>query len=716
VHPNIAQLHDGGVADDGTPYFVLEYVDGRPLDEYCDAGHLTIEERIRLFLSACRAVEYAHQNLIVHRDVKPGNMLVTPRGELKLLDFGIARFVSETGEGQPSELTSAARPVTPGFASPEQIRGDTVTTASDVYSLGVVLHRLVVGVSPFDGSEAPGDSFHAPVNPVARYRASRYAAARIAADRGTTPTALARLLSSDLGAMLTKAIDALPSRRYATAGELATDLERWLAHEPVVARAPSAFYRARKFVRRNRLAVAASVLVAGALATAAITATVQARRIAAERDRAQLAAAQATAFEQVVQSANPMADGRRDATVSEALTWAVTQLDAARYPPPVDAAVRNAIGVTFFNQGRYDEAAPLIRSAYETRRRLYPFLHADLAESLHWMGQIHAYRFGFETDSGRQYLERGLQMRLATLGPDELPLAESFMAVADVLREDSTGAPERVVHPTRGPLDASQLLETALVIYRKANPRGANVATVLNRLGGLALGRGDSGRAERYHLEALALRESLYTRPHPLLGESLYNVAQLRAGRGEFAAAESLYRRSLSIAQATLGTHERVGSVQLALAITLDSLHRTDEARANYVDAVATYTKALGPDDAWTAIALGYLGAFELDHGQPEGAIDHLQRAMAINEAQHGAASWYAAASRGLTGYALAKTGHRAEGIAMLRRSVDDLVKSLGPDHNRVRVMRDRLAEIDRSSLDLNRGRANRPRGNDTRR
>jgi tetratricopeptide (TPR) repeat protein len=328
------------------------------------------------------------------------------------------------------------------------------------------------------------------------------------------------------------------------------------------------------------------------------------------------------------------------------------------------------------------------------------------------MGQVHAYRF--DADSGRHYLEQGLQMRLATLGPDELPIAESLMAVADVLGQDSTGAPERVLHPTRGALDAAQLLETALVIHRTANQRGADVANVLNRLGVLALERGDSARAERHHVEALALRESLYTRPHPLLGESLYNVAQLRAGRKEFVAAEALYRRALGISQATLGTHERVGSVQLGLAITLDSLHRTDEAGAGYRAALATYTKALGPDDAWTAIALGYLGAFELDHGRPRDALEHLRRAMTINEARHGADSWYAASSRGLTGYALAKTGQRAEGIALLQRSINDLVKSLGANHARVRIMRDRLAEIDPSSPDLKRGRATRPRSNDT--
>jgi eukaryotic-like serine/threonine-protein kinase len=692
VHPNIAQLYDGGVADDGTPYFVLELVDGRPLDEFCDRGRLTVFARVRLFLDACRAVEYAHQNLVVHRDLKPSNMLVTTRGELKLVDFGIARVVPESGEGAPSELTSAARVLTPGYASPEQLRGDPITTASDVYSLGVVLHRLLTGVSPFDAATTLAHD--ASPDPVARFRSTEGRGMQVAADRQISPAALTRLLAGDLGAILMKAIDPEPSRRYANAGELGADLERWLGHEPVMARSPSTLYRTRKFVRRNRFVVAAVTLVLGALGFAAVTATAQARRIAVERDRARLEAAKATAFAEVVQSANPLADGRRDASVSEALTWAVTQLDASRYPVSVDAAVRTAIGVTFFNQGRYAEAAPLIRSAYEARRRLFPRPHADLAESLHWMGQIHA--FHLDVDSGRSYLEQGLRMRVETLGPDELPNAESSMALADLLGEGDDGAPETIVHPTLGRVDAEGLLQSALAIYRRADSSRAHVANALGRLGVLAQQRGNLGLAEEYHGQALALRDSVYVRPHPLLGESLYNVAQLRAARGEYAAAESLYRRSLQIAQATLGTHERVASVELALAIALDSLDRVEEAGAIYRQAVTTYERALGPNDPWTGIAYGYLGTFEMARGRPDSALVHFRRALAINDARYGTTSWYAASSRGMVGWAMAQSGRRGEGLALLQRAIGELSGALGSEHERVQAMQRRRTELER--------------------
>ena len=226
-HPHIARLLDGGVTEDGLPWFAMEYVEGQPIDAYCDARGLTIEQRLKLFLDVCGAVQYAHRNLVIHRDLKPSNILVTSDGSLKLLDFGIARLLAPGHEVTAEFPVSGVRLMTPAYASPEQIRGESVTTASDVYALGVLLYELLTGSHPF---RTPG---------VETAELQR----RVLEERPARPSAVATLspnrvgrLRGDLDAIVLKALEKSPERRYATAEQLATDVQRHLASRPVAAR------------------------------------------------------------------------------------------------------------------------------------------------------------------------------------------------------------------------------------------------------------------------------------------------------------------------------------------------------------------------------------------------------------------------------------------------------------------------------------------------
>ena len=297
-HPNIARLLDGGSADDGVPYLVMELIEGTPLDEHCDANRLSITDRLKLFLQVCSAVQYAHQRLVIHRDVKPGNILVTKNGIPKLLDFGIAKIL-DPADGSKTTLD---RPLTPEYASPEQIRGEAITTASDVYSLGVVLYQLLTGRSPYPGKTSTAHELARaicetdpgrPSSVVIRDRVARSgedgtcaSPQEISAPREGTPARLRRRLAGDLDAIVLKALRKEPQLRYSSVEQFAEDIRRHLEGLPVAATKGSWSYRARKFATRHKAGVAATAAVVVALAVG-IALTVREARIA--RSQAQIA-------------------------------------------------------------------------------------------------------------------------------------------------------------------------------------------------------------------------------------------------------------------------------------------------------------------------------------------------------------------------------------------------------------------------------------------
>ncbi len=295
-HPGIARLIDGGTTDDGLPFFVLEYVEGEPIDAWCDTRKLGVRARLELFRKVCAAVAFAHQSLIVHRDLKPGNILVTEEGEPKLLDFGLATFLGPDPRESRDQTVSAAKLLTPGYASPEQVRGERITTATDVYSLGVLLYALLSGRRPY---EAPEDSPEELARVVCGQDPERPSAEalrpmegpptgeELAARRGTSLRGLARQLEGDLDTIVLKALRKEPARRYASVERLSEDIRRHLDGRPVTARTDSFWYRNGKFLRRNRLAVMAVGFVGIALLAGAATTAWQARLANAQRARAE---------------------------------------------------------------------------------------------------------------------------------------------------------------------------------------------------------------------------------------------------------------------------------------------------------------------------------------------------------------------------------------------------------------------------------------------
>jgi serine/threonine protein kinase len=291
-HPNIAQLIDAGVSDAGQPYLVLEHVDGLRIDRWCDARGLGVEARVRLFLDVLSAVAHAHANLVVHRDLKPSNVMVGEDGRVKLLDFGIAKLVGPEPGDATAFTGTGARLMTPQYAAPEQLTGEDVTTATDVYALGVLLYVLLTGRHPSGGeTSSPAELVRAivdtePPRPSEAVRDEPPGSDAPAAHRGTTPRGLSSALRGDLDNVVTKALKKRPAERYASAEGLADDLRRYLDRRPVRARKDSLSYRARKFAARNRLALSAGALAVAALVAASVYGLTQAARAAGQRDRA----------------------------------------------------------------------------------------------------------------------------------------------------------------------------------------------------------------------------------------------------------------------------------------------------------------------------------------------------------------------------------------------------------------------------------------------
>ncbi|GAB5534900.1 MAG: hypothetical protein Rubg2KO_11490 [Rubricoccaceae bacterium] len=487
-HPGIARLIDGGLAEGDRPYFAMEAVEGKRIDRYCDSRQLDVRARLRLFGQVCEAVHHAHQRLVVHRDLKPSNIFVTDverAPTVKLLDFGIARLIEDASWLAPTSGSSAetrTRLLTPEYAAPEQISGGEISTATDVYSLGVVLYELLTGQRPFALADlAPGEVVRTvcetepppPSTAVSRVASSSgdgvaLAPESIGHDRSTEPDTLARRLRGDLDTICLKALSRDPAQRYASAEAFFDDIQRHLNGVPVRARPASTGYRVRKFVSRHRAGVLASTVAVVALVASLVAMTVLANRAAVERDRAQAEAAKAEQVSDFLQTLlSPMesfqsgiSTGDSSLTIAEVVRRASASLDAdLTDQPEVQATAHRTLGSAFLGLGLLDESEGHLRAALALRDSVFADEpHPDRIQSL-------------------EDLSFFLISRSDSLRDDEWAAADSLMRVAVTLTRErfGTGSLElaesylglvyRTPFLLRG-AGATALLDEAYVIWR----------------------------------------------------------------------------------------------------------------------------------------------------------------------------------------------------------------------------------------------------------
>lgn len=637
-HPNIAQLITGGATHDGRPYFVMEYVEGLPIDQYCDRRRLTIGERLDLFLKVCDAVQHAHQAMVVHRDLKPGNVLVTQEGEPKLLDFGIGKILSlgtVSGQGIGAYTPTQTMAFTPEYASPEQMRGEPVSAASDVYALGVLLCVLLTGRHPFSETTltleelehavretpAPKPSAIAVRNPAAARggdAATLADAMTRAARRSTDPTRLARRIAGDLDHIVLKALRKERGWRYPLVSAFADDIRRHLDGRPVAARGDALTYRAGKFVRRHSWAVATASVILAALTTTTSVTLRSSRRVTEERDRA----LEVKSF--LLESFGAAAPDRTGAPVAarQLLDAQVAQLDVAYADRPVLLAeMMEVVGEAYDRLGLYAEAEPLVRRALDLRRRAQGETHPHAAVTLGLLGWI-SYERGKSAEAD-SLLRRAVEiLRLA--GPDyQLALSRAQNDLGVVL--DRSGARDEAVGLYREALATrTRLLGSG---HRAVGITANNLAAALYR-------KQEYEDAVRVQEQALrALRASVGPdHQRSIIAQS--NLAAMKMAAGQLASAEQEYRDLLERQRRLQGAAHPVTAHMLnSLAMVLNRNERFDEAERFGREALGIREAALGkthPDVATTLIALGDAAAGQERRTE---ALAFYDRALAIRRA-----------------------------------------------------------------------------------
>lgn len=718
-HPSIARLIDGGATDDGRPYLVMEHVDGTSIDRFCDEHRLDLASRLHLFRRVCAAVAFAHQNLVVHRDLKPANILVTGKGEPKLLDFGVAKLLEdEAASWEAAPTFSRPAPLTPRYASPEQQRGGVITTASDVYSLGVVLYELLTGVSPFPAASDAG----AP--PPRASDAAASVPAEVAARRREAPQGLSRRLRGDLDSLLLTALEPERERRYPSAEALGEEIDRFLGGHPLVARGHRFADRCFKFLKRHRIAAGASAAALAVLVAFLLTLLAQRRQVLAQQGRAEEVS---DFLVDLFALPDPTRSRGESVTARELLDRGAGRIPAALASQPAAAAeLARTMGHSYRNLGLLAEAEPLLDRAVELARLAHGDGHPRVAAALQERADLAATRGQLER-AERLTLE-ALSIRRRNRSGQSGDVVESLTRLARVQALD-------------GRLDdARSSYEEALRLARELGD-GARLAAVQQRFGGLLARLGDDGTAEAMVREAVAiliglhgplhpevalarndlallvrehdaevalalLREAeagqrqLFSDPHPDLATTLHNLGWVLADLGRYDEAQSALQSSLALAKRVyLGEHPRIARTLTLLARVAFDRGRLDEAISLDREALAMAERVLDDDHLDLAEIRSSLGRALASHGELAEAEGLFRRALGTYRRQLGERGEPVAST--LNNLAdIAQTRGDLVAAELLYAEALDVLRAIGDDSPRLAAVLHNLASLLRARGD----------------
>ena len=669
-HPAIARLLDGGRSESGEPYFVLELVDGTPITEWCEERGASLEEKLRLVIEVCEAVDHAHRNLVVHRDLKPANILVDRAGRPKLLDFGIAKLIApETGGPLEERLVEDTRLFTPSYAAPEQILGQSVTTATDIYSLGVLLFELLTGEKPHLRAssflpdlarEIDGEVLERPSDRLRRSAPSE-----------------ARRLVGDLDTIVAKALHREPDRRYASAAALAEDLRRHLSGHPVAARPDSFAYRGGRFVRRHRWAVAAALLVAASLVTGLAASLWQARIARAEARRAERVRG---FLVEIFREADPSRTRGATITAREILETGAARVERElANEPAVSAELLEAISEVQLSLGLFEAAEQRAAASLALRRRLYGPDALETAASRITLAQAMLERG--DHAAARRELEAG---RPAVEGEDESEQADRWNKAYSVLLA-SEGQINAAIAVTRRRLEMAEAAE---------GPESLRAARWrLGLMGQLA----DSSRIPAATALALPALEALERTPgaSPVeISEARVEVAEVLGLAGRKEESVRLMASGVALARQTLGpSHPVVAFDEIKYGFGLIDLRRFDEAELVLSDAVSIL-QPLGHYEA--GAALRYLGIADLQRGRFAEAERRFAAAEEAFRPHLGPDHPYPIAARASRGEALLRQGRLAEAEDLLRGMLPRLEAGEGWQPRLLRLVLRDLGEVRR--------------------
>lgn len=682
-HPNIATLLDGGLTPDGQPYIAMEYVDGVPLTTYAAQHRLTVRQRIGLLLQVCAAVQHAHQNFVVHRDLKPGNILVTGDGAVKLLDFGIARLMrdSEGLEMLPA-TQGGALAFTPDYASPEQVRGMPVAASSDIYALGVIASELLCGHRPFS---LDGQLFAEWQTILTQAPAPAPSSLVRDADAAAFSTSAARLrrdLTGDLDAIVLQALRKEPERRYGTVDQFARDLQRHLDGLPVSAQRDSLGYRAGKFLRRRRLEVGALVLVGSSLVGGIVATTRQVQRVELERAKLE----QVNSFlTNMFSSVEPELNGP-EVTVATALSQAARRIGEDSLAPELEAQIRHTLGQTYYAISAYDSADVHIRRAWTLRQQLFGDFDQRTSMSLSYVVAVAEARGQFAEAESLATLMVERQRRMPRDQYSATELATSLDNLARTIEQ-------------QGRLDDALAVKLESIALRRANTTdSASLASLPYTLNSVAVSyvyRGEFAKAETLLLEALQTEARVHTDSSYNTGSLLRSYASLLDEMQQPAKADSLARRSIAVLRRTAGaTHyEYLRSVALLAQLRYGASDMPGTVAAAR-EVMAQVGLSLPEADATVGSTLQVLG-LALDSLKQFAAADTvLRRALTLRRTYMPPEHWAIASMEGVYGYHLGLWGRTAEGERMMKEAYDRMVEARGADAPATRRIATRLADL----------------------
>jgi serine/threonine protein kinase/tetratricopeptide (TPR) repeat protein len=714
-HPNIARLLDGGATPSGLPFLAMEYVDGIPIHEYCRQNRLSIAQRLRLFVTVCGAVDYAHKHLVVHRDIKPPNILVTKEGVPKLLDFGIAKLV-DPEHGAAAQTRTADRLMTPEYASPEQITGAAVTTATDVHALGVVLYELLSGSRPFS---------LATMTPVELYRAicerdpepPSTRAAKTGVHGAVAGAALAgEKIDNELDNIVLMAMRKEPEQRYRSAREFGDDITAYLNGYPVRAKTATLGYRSAKFIRRNRAAVVVAALAIVALVGFSIGMAILAKRA---RQQQAIAERESGFLSSIFAASTPLQARGNQVTARDLLDRGMQRVDRElSSEPEAQAAMLQSIGRSYHALGLYDQAKPLLLRAYQLRRNLFGDEDLRTAESAEDLATTD--RLQSEYADAEKLFRIALAVREKKLGPNDPLTAQSLSDLGDcVTQENREAEAEPVLRralaifrktndpggaDTRGYLaaisqragnypEAASLLREQAEIYRQT--QGSDTPDYLITMHNLAASLIDSGDlldAEKSERQVIEIRRKIEP-DHPDIGYSLNNLGWILLEEGNWKEAEPFLRENLEIAG-------KLGSKSDRIATAQNNWGHYLQEKGDYAGAYASYSEALkkmielrGPE-GWQAVRVrSNLGQLKFDERDYAGADAEFTDVLALVRKLGGDDHPQVAAALIALAEAKMFEGQSAAAEPLLRQALSICEKRLSPGHPAIMLAQVRLGE-----------------------
>jgi eukaryotic-like serine/threonine-protein kinase len=680
-HPSIARLYDAHTLDDGTPWFVMEYVEGIPLTEYCRAHACSIEERLQLFRAVCEAVQYAHQHAVIHRDLKPSNILVKADGTLRLLDFGIAKQLEslETPAGKDLTMTGL-RLMTPAYAAPEQIRGDRVGIHSDVYSLGVILYELLAGELPFDLSKRTPGEAEAMILGQNPERPS--AVAKRTSERpGASATALSasKIAWADLDVLCLTAMHKDTQRRYPSVEALIRDVDHYLQGEPLEARPDSFRYRLGKFVRRNRGAVSAAALVFTIIFGLVVFFTV---RLAKARNAALEEAARTQRIQRFMmnlfQGGDEAAGPADSLRVVSLLDRGVQQAQALNGDPKVQAELYQNLGHIYQKLGKFDQANSLLTSSLEERKKLFGADSPEVAESLVALGLLR--------DDQAQYPEaeslvrEGLAISKRRLPPNHPAIAKATFALGKVLEDRGDFA------------QAIQVLEEAVRLQSAPGAASTDLAASLSELANSHYYAGHYDLANSLYHRVLDMHRQIYGPRHPLVADDLGNLAAVQQDLGYYSEDERFNREALDIDESFYGKdHPKTATDLTTLGRALVYQNKFDEANGMLQRALAIRERVYGPVHPSVASTLNDLGNVASRRGNYDEAEARFRREADIYRTINGDHSYLVAVALSNVGSVYSAKQEYARAEQVFRDVVRRFTEALSADHLNTGIARIKL-------------------------